>query len=129
MGYEARADSASALVLSIAIRPSIPRVRRIALNSERCVASSLIVPFRYTSAICQALAAKLSTAQQRLTQAQTGAAADRQAGQQQEQAAQSRLSERQAALQQVQSQASGVSVSLDQARQRTLLRCEPAPPL
>jgi multidrug efflux pump subunit AcrA (membrane-fusion protein) len=71
-----------------------------------------------TSATCQALAAKLSTAQQRLTQAQTAAAADRQAGQQQEQAAQSRLSERQAALQQVQSQASGVSVTLDQARQR-----------
>jgi len=71
-----------------------------------------------TSATCQALAAKLSTAQQRLTQAQTDAAADRQAGQQQEQAAQSRLSERQAALQQVQSQASGVSVTLDQARQR-----------
>ena len=41
-----------------------------------------------------------------------------QAGQQQEQAAQSRLSERQAALQQVQAQASGVSVTLDQARQR-----------
>ena len=71
-----------------------------------------------TSATCQALAANLSTAQQRLTQAQTAAAADRQAGQQQEQAAQSRLSERQAALQQVQSQASGVSVTLDQARQR-----------
>ena len=71
-----------------------------------------------TSATCQALAAKLSTAQQTLTQAQTAAAADRQAGQQQEQAAQSRLSERQAALQQVQSQASGVSVTLDQARQR-----------
>ena len=71
-----------------------------------------------TSATCQALAAKLSTAQQRLTHAQTAAAADRQAGQQQEQAAQSRLSERQAALQQVQSQASGVSVTLDQARQR-----------
>ena len=71
-----------------------------------------------TSATCQALAAKLSTAQQRLTHAQTAAAGDRQAGQQQEQAAQSRLSERQAALQQVQSQASGVSVTLDQARQR-----------
>jgi len=71
-----------------------------------------------TSATCQALAAKLSTAQQRLTHAQTAAAADRQDGQQQEQAAQSRLSERQAALQQVQSQASGVSVTLDQARQR-----------
>ena len=40
-----------------------------------------------------------------------------QAGQQQEQAAQS-LSERQAALQQVQAQASGVSVTLDQATQR-----------
>jgi len=71
-----------------------------------------------TSATCQALAARLSTAQQRLTHAQTAAAGDRQAGQQQEQAAQSRLSERQAALQQVQSQASGVSVTLDQARQR-----------
>jgi multidrug efflux pump subunit AcrA (membrane-fusion protein) len=71
-----------------------------------------------TSAACQALAAKLTTAQQELTQAQNAAAADYQAGLQQEQAAQSQLGERQAALQQVQSQAGGVSVTLDQARQR-----------
>jgi multidrug efflux pump subunit AcrA (membrane-fusion protein) len=71
-----------------------------------------------TSATCQALAAKLTTAQQELTQAQAAAAADHQAGRQQEQAAQSQLSERQAALQQVLSQAGGVSVTLDQAKQR-----------
>jgi multidrug resistance efflux pump len=71
-----------------------------------------------TSATCQALAAKLTTAQQELTRAQVVAAADQQAGQQQEQSAQSQLSERQAALQQVQAQASGVSVTLDQAKQR-----------
>jgi multidrug efflux pump subunit AcrA (membrane-fusion protein) len=71
-----------------------------------------------TSATCQALAAKLTTAQQELTQAQDAAAADNQAGLQQEQAAQSQLGERQAALQQVQSQAGGVNVTLDQAKQR-----------
>src|SRR5437588_356228 len=47
------ADSSSAFVFSIAMSPLIPRVRRIDANSERRVASSLIVPFRYTSAICQ----------------------------------------------------------------------------
>jgi len=70
-----------------------------------------------TTPACQALAAKLTTAKQELAQAQATAASDQQAGQQQEQAAQSRLGERQAALQQVQSQASGVSVTLDQAKQ------------
>lgn len=70
-----------------------------------------------TTPACQALAAKLATAKQELAQAQATAAAAQQAGQQQEQAAQSRLGERQAALQQVQSQASGVSVTLDQAKQ------------
>ena len=70
------------------------------------------------STTCQALAAKLATAKQELTQAQAAAAADLTAGQQQEQAAQSQLSQRQAALQQVQSQASGVTVTLDQAKQR-----------
>ena len=68
-----------------------------------------------TSATCQALAAKLSTAQQ-VTQAQTP--------RQDRQLASSRSSGAEptqrtsAALQQVQSQASGVSVTLDQARQR-----------
>jgi multidrug efflux pump subunit AcrA (membrane-fusion protein) len=71
-----------------------------------------------TTPACQALAAKLATAKQELAQAQATAGSAHQAGQQQEQAAQSRLSERQAALQQVQAQASGVSVTLDQARQR-----------
>jgi multidrug efflux pump subunit AcrA (membrane-fusion protein) len=71
-----------------------------------------------TSAACQSLAAKLTTAKQRLTQAQTAAATARTAGQQQEQAAQGKLSERQAALKQVQAQAGGVSVTLDQAKQR-----------
>jgi multidrug efflux pump subunit AcrA (membrane-fusion protein) len=71
-----------------------------------------------TTPACQALAAKLATVKQELAQAQATAGSAHQVGQQQEQAAQSRLSERQAALQQVQSQASGVSVTLDQARQR-----------
>ena len=71
-----------------------------------------------TSPTCQALASKLATAKQGLAQAQATAGSAHQAAQQQEQAAQSRLSERQAALQQVQAQASGVSVTLDQARQR-----------
>ena len=70
------------------------------------------------STTCQALAAKLATAKQELTLAQDTAAADRTAGQQQEQSAQSQLSERQAALQQVESQAGGVTVTLDVAKQR-----------
>jgi multidrug efflux pump subunit AcrA (membrane-fusion protein) len=70
------------------------------------------------SSTCQALAAKLATAKQELTQAQDAAAAGHTAGQQQEQSAQSQLSERQAALQQVESQAGGASVTLDQAKQR-----------
>jgi len=72
-----------------------------------------------TSAACQSLAARLATAKQKLTQAQTAAATARTAGQQQEQAAQSKLSERQAALKQVQAQTTGgASVTLDQAKQR-----------
>jgi HlyD family secretion protein len=71
-----------------------------------------------TSPACQTLATKLSTAEQELTQAQNAAAADQTADQQKEQSAQSKLSERQAALQQVQSQASGVTVTLDEAKQR-----------
>ncbi len=71
-----------------------------------------------TSPACQALASKLTAAQQELTQAQAAAATDHQAGQQQVQSAQSHLSERQAALQQVQAQAGGMGVTLDQARQR-----------
>jgi multidrug resistance efflux pump len=70
------------------------------------------------SSACQALAAKVASDKQILTQAQDVAAADLTAGQQGEQAAQSVLSERQAALQQVQSQASGVTVTLDEAKQR-----------
>ncbi len=71
-----------------------------------------------TSPACQALAAKVTVAKQELSQAQAASAADHQAGQQQEQVAQSQLSERQAALQQVQAQAGGMSVTLDQAKQR-----------
>ncbi len=71
-----------------------------------------------TSPACQALAAKVTTAKQELSQAQAATAADHQAGQEQEQAAQSQLSERQAALQQVQAQAGGMGVTLDQAKQR-----------
>lgn len=71
-----------------------------------------------SSSACKALAAKVASDKQMLTQAQDVAAADLTAGQQQEQAAQSVLSERQAALQQVQSQASGVTVTLDEAKQR-----------
>jgi multidrug resistance efflux pump len=70
------------------------------------------------STSCKALAAKLAAARQQLAQAQAAAAADLTAGQQQEQAAQSVLSERQAALQQVESQANGVTVTLDEAKQR-----------
>jgi multidrug resistance efflux pump len=70
------------------------------------------------SSTCKALAAKVASDKQMLTQAQDVAAADLTAGQLQEQAAQSVLSEREAALQQVQSQASGVTVTLDEAKQR-----------
>jgi multidrug resistance efflux pump len=70
------------------------------------------------STTCQALAAKLTAAKQELALAQAAAAADRTAGQQEQQSAQSQLSERQAALLQVQSQASGVTVTLAEARQR-----------
>src|SRR5439155_628107 len=45
-GQEARADSELALVLSVWISPLMPCVRRIAANSERRVANSLIVPPR-----------------------------------------------------------------------------------
>jgi hypothetical protein len=38
--------SAAALLLSAVMRPLIPCVLRMLLNSERRVASSLIVPFR-----------------------------------------------------------------------------------
>jgi multidrug resistance efflux pump len=70
------------------------------------------------SSTCQALAARLATAKQQLVQAQDIAAADRTAGQQREQSAQNQLSEREAALQQVRSQAHGVTVTMDEARQR-----------
>lgn len=70
------------------------------------------------STSCKALATKLAAAKQQLAQAQAAAAADLTAGQQQEQAAQSVISERQAALQQVESQANGVTVTLDEAKQR-----------
>lgn len=77
----------------------------------QCASSTL-------SGACQSLAAKLTTAKRELAQAQATAAADQAAGQQQEQSAQSQLSQRQAALQQVQSQASGVTITLDAAKQR-----------
>ena len=44
-GYEARVRL-SALTLSAWIRPLMPRLRRIAANSDRRVANSLIVPSR-----------------------------------------------------------------------------------
>ncbi|MGH3238111.1 MAG: HlyD family secretion protein, partial [Streptosporangiaceae bacterium] len=91
--------------------------RRQAVNQDATAYSSQCGTATGSST-CQALAAKLAAAKQELAPAQAAAAADRTAGQQQEQAAQSQLSERRAALQQVESQATGVSVTLDQARQR-----------
>lgn len=51
----------SAFLFSEAIRPSIPLLRRMAENSDRRVASSLIAPDRYTSRICQAVSLSWST--------------------------------------------------------------------
>jgi multidrug efflux pump subunit AcrA (membrane-fusion protein) len=91
--------------------------RQQAVNSDAASYSSQCSSST-TSSTCQALAAKLAAAKQALAQAQAAAATAHGAGQQQEQSAQSLLGERQAALQQVESQASGVTVTLDAAKQR-----------
>ena len=117
--------SAQASLARVSVRASstnsrdsgIVNERKQAVNNDAATLASQCGTATGSSA-CQALAAKLTTAKQELAQAQAAAAAACTAGQQQEQAVQSQLSERQAALQQVESQATGVSVTLDQARQR-----------
>ncbi len=117
--------SAQATLASVTARTSntdsrdqeIVDARQQAVNSDAASYSSQCGSST-TSSTCQALAAKLATAKQDLAQAQAAAAAAQAAGQQQQQSEQSLLSERQAALQQVESQASGVPVTLDAAKQR-----------
>jgi multidrug resistance efflux pump len=117
--------SAQASLASVTARVSSTDSRESAIVSERqqavnsdATAFSGQCGSSTTSSTCQALATTLATAKRELAEAQAAAAADRTAGQQQEQSAQSLLGQRQAALQQVESQASGVTVTLDEATQR-----------
>jgi hypothetical protein len=53
--WAADPDNRSDFLLSAAISPAMPWSRKIAENLERRTANSLIVPSRYTAAMCQLL--------------------------------------------------------------------------
>ena len=126
--HDAVAASAQASLARVTARASSTNSRDSGIvNTRQQVVRKTTTPRPWpTSAVpppdpacCQALAAKLTTAKQELAQAQAAAAADGTAqAATAEQAAQSQLSNAEAALQQVESQATGVSVTLDQATQR-----------